>query len=314
MYRIDNATSALALPTPQPVGINPNGFFQSNTIVDADWANNIQEEPANLVIGSGQALLKTDNQQVHKAVSHYSAGGDFYIDSGVANAYVLSVAGAHVAPPAYFTGMRIRFVAGSANTGPSTVTIGALPTVALVSDIGAALSAGDVPLGAQTTAYYSAGQFRVLCASRNPMGALSYKSANQSIGSAADTVATFDTELYDNYSIHNNVTNNDRLTVPAGVTVVRLRAIAVFALNATGYRRTNFVKNTDSLTASPPGTRETFMGANDGTNAVSLVIDSGLLSVVGGDYFRLVVFQASGNVLNLLSGVNATMFSMEIVR
>ena len=92
---------------------------------DADL-NGFKEENNNLIVGSGQILDDSDNQQTHKAVAHYAAGGDFYTDSGAVNDYILSPGGSRVAPPGYFTGMRVRFVAGTPNSGASTVDVGGL--------------------------------------------------------------------------------------------------------------------------------------------------------------------------------------------
>jgi len=72
MYRIDNSTAATTLPTPGPVGPNPNGFFTVGdpasgipaTVVDGDWMNAVQEELANAITSDGTALSKTDRTQL----------------------------------------------------------------------------------------------------------------------------------------------------------------------------------------------------------------------------------------------------------
>lgn len=76
MYRIDNSTAALSLPTPAGVGSRPNGFFTGGnpatstpaTIVDADWLNALQEELAYAITASGQTLSKTNRQQLAAAL------------------------------------------------------------------------------------------------------------------------------------------------------------------------------------------------------------------------------------------------------
>ena len=73
MYRIDNATAVPSLPTPAPVGPNPDGFFtkgdpntaQLATIVDDDWLNGIQEELCNVIENSGIVLDKSDRTTSH---------------------------------------------------------------------------------------------------------------------------------------------------------------------------------------------------------------------------------------------------------
>ena len=129
-----------------------------------DDLNGFKSENNNLIVGSGQSLLTTDNQQTHKAVAHYAGVGDFYVDSGVANAYVLSTTGSQVAPPTYATGMRIRFVAGTVNgTGASTVNVAGLGVKNLVQDFGGTpTEVGDMRTDVVTEAYYDGTEFRIV--------------------------------------------------------------------------------------------------------------------------------------------------------
>jgi fructose-specific phosphotransferase system component IIB len=115
--------------------------------VEDDDLNGFAAENNNLIVGSGQALTTGDKQQTHKAVSTYAHGGNFYTDGGAADAYVLSVIGAKVAPAAYFVGMTIIFVAGNTNTGASTVNAAALGVKSLKNGDGAALLPGHMAAG-----------------------------------------------------------------------------------------------------------------------------------------------------------------------
>jgi len=93
--------------------------------------NGFKNENNNLITGSGQLLDDADNQQTQRAVANYVAVGDFYIDSGGVNTYVLSPGGSREAPTAYFDGMAVRFRPNSANTGPATIKVGALAAKAV---------------------------------------------------------------------------------------------------------------------------------------------------------------------------------------
>jgi len=71
MFRIDNATATGSIPTPGPVGPNPDGFFSDGvTVLPADWLNAVQEELANIIDSSptSPALDKTDRTQVYTAI------------------------------------------------------------------------------------------------------------------------------------------------------------------------------------------------------------------------------------------------------
>ena len=136
---------------------------QAPTCEDVDL-NGFKSENNNLIVGSGQLLSTADNQQTHKAVAHYAGVGDFYVDSGVANAYILSVTGSQIAPPTYATGMRIRFVAGNTNgTGASTVNVAGLGVKNLVQDFGGTpTEGGDIRTDVITEAYYDGTEFRIV--------------------------------------------------------------------------------------------------------------------------------------------------------
>lgn len=107
--------------------------------------NGFKLENNNLIVGSGQSLSTADNQQTHKAVSAYAASGDFYTDSGIANAYVLSTVGAKVPPPEYADGMRTRFDVANPNAGgASTINVAGLGVKPLTDSSGNAPDAGRI--------------------------------------------------------------------------------------------------------------------------------------------------------------------------
>ena len=97
-----------------------------------------------------------------------------------------------------------------------------------------------------------------------------------------------------------------RLTVPAGVTKVRLSATIVFATNATGVRQISVNKNGD-IPEGGLGLTTTASNIGQLLSATSSVMD-----VEAGDYFELRVYQNSGGSLNI-TNENRTWFQMEIV-
>lgn len=114
----------------------------------ADEFNDIPSEEKNIITSTGQTLSAGDLYQIAKAVSTYVAVGDFYIDSGSGNSYILTAVSPLQAPIAYMDGFRIRFRISHTNTGASTVNVNGLGTKAIVKEDGVSpLIAGDLPIG-----------------------------------------------------------------------------------------------------------------------------------------------------------------------
>lgn len=127
----------------------------------ANEMNSIFNELMNFVEDSGQSLDDTnvDLVQMGKGAAIYAAGGNFYTDSGTANAYVLSVVGSKLAPPAYFNGMQIRFFPGNANNSASTVNVASLGLKNLKLSDGSALPSGTLSTSLEVVATYNGTHF-----------------------------------------------------------------------------------------------------------------------------------------------------------
>jgi hypothetical protein len=111
--------------------------------------NQIPTELEALQTSSGQTSSDAILNQVSIATSRYAAN-NFYIDSGAADAYVLTLAASMTNPVSatvgYFNGMTIRFRAGNANTGASTVNVNSAGVKNLKQADGTTdLAAGDIP-------------------------------------------------------------------------------------------------------------------------------------------------------------------------
>ena len=95
--------------------------INGNTLSATEF-NQIPTELEALQTSSGQTSTDTILNQVSIGTSRYAAN-NFYIDSGVADAYVLTLAASMTNPVSaavgqgYFIGMTIRFRAGNAGTG-----------------------------------------------------------------------------------------------------------------------------------------------------------------------------------------------------
>ena len=120
------------------------------------------------------------------------------------------------------------------------------------------------------------------------------KSANQSINDATSTLVTFDTEVFDTDTMHNNVTNNSRLTVTTAGKYLVWFTIG-FAANATGLRLIDLSKN--GVLAAPP----LFLSGTELAGASSYFSGSVLINLVATDYVEIFARQDSGGALNVNS-------------
>jgi len=117
----------------------------------------------------------------------------------------------------------------------------------------------------------------------------------------------FADEEYDTDGIHDTVINNDRLTVPVGVTKVKITGQIQFSSTSTvGSRTLEIVKNISTL---PLGVSSESRAASTIGNTPCNVF-SAILEVTAGDYFRLRAYQDSGGALNTFT---TSWFAMEII-
>lgn len=116
-------------------------------------------------------------------------------------------------------------------------------------------------------------------------GALVRKAANQTTADfTSDTYMTWDSEVYDTSGIHDNVTNNSRLTVPSGISRIRLQAQVSLDLVALG--QTFRIRIDKNGSPSYDGTGEAIVeGAVLSVQIIN--VSTGIISVSPGDYFEV---------------------------
>lgn len=121
----------------------------------AEEYNDETGELKNVVTSSGQTLTGADNAQLSKAIANYVANGNFYTDSGVANAYLLTVVGSKYTPTSYTNGFTAMFKVGNSNTGASTINVAGLGVKPIKKNNGADdLSSGDLINGSIVEVVY----------------------------------------------------------------------------------------------------------------------------------------------------------------
>lgn len=156
----------------------------------------------------------------------------------------------------------------------------------------------------------SAGELARVLGDNLPSGrnALVARGSNLSVPDASDQIVSWDTEIQDDFGLHDPVTNNSRLTVPAGAGLVTLSANVEWAAAASGHRDLRLLKNGLNF-AGAALVRDSAISASLG---LLQNLASPVLIVVPGDYFELQVRQESGAALDLVAG-DHSWFSMEIV-
>lgn len=145
----------------------------------------------------------------------------------------------------------------------------------------------------------------------NPFaGALVKKAADETAANySAGVYVPWTAEEYDTHNIHDNSTNNSRLTVPSGVTRVRLAfniTVTSTTVTASDFFRAQVHKNG----AFVIGCNYTIVEIS-GTPAIGISGTTGVMTVASGDYFQL-WFDTESDTSITLDSTNCW-FSMEIV-
>lgn len=142
----------------------------------------------------------------------------------------------------------------------------------------------------------------ILSPDPGPIDSLVYRSTAQSIPGVTYTAISFDAQTRNNIEAYDGGAPT-RLTVPNNITKIRLFGQAEFAGNATGARGVQIRKNGTTGVA--------YQQTGNAGAAISSIIPvrTTVLAVTPGDYFELLVYQASGGALN--ANATNTWFAME---
>ena len=198
-----------------------------------------------------------------------------------------------------------RIAAGAVTQHEAALSVAAsqLSDLAVVSQV-------DAEAGTSTTAELWTPQrvAQAIAALESAAGAPTINGAKvldnsaQVIANTAFTVKTWDTEAYDTDGYHDNVTNNSRITIPAGVTKVRLTAHILWDFWNGNTRTVKIRKNgsdgaiDDAVITYQPKISCT---AGQQSGVQGYFIDSGIITVAPADYFEVLVWQNTGGNLNV---------------
>jgi len=126
-----------------------------------------------------------------------------------------------------------------------------------------------------------------------------YNSAAISVANFSFQALTFNSERFDNASVHSTVSNTSRMTVPAGGGGKYLMGgLISFANNTTGDRGGRIRINGSTDVASQTGPP-----ATSGVDTSDFTITT-VYSLSAADYAELMAFQVSGGALNAAASSN----------
>lgn len=265
-----------------------------------------------------QAQLNELSSSYHSAIAVTSANLDAKIDNVSAQLSTTSAA----------LDLKIETLSATlqaaidAGGGSAAAAIAALS--ATLSTTSAALSARIITLSAnldteiaarQTTSANLDAKIEALSATLQAAidfrGALVYLGVNQVLSAGVTTSILFHDESYDTDTVHDNATNPDRLTVPSGVSKVRLVGQVKFGSdNEVAKRNIRIQKNGGTY----HGYAFVPLEFNTAGTDAYLQISTPILSATAGDFFVLAATKASGANASI-SGDSvgaSTWFSMEI--
>jgi hypothetical protein len=133
------------------------------TSLSASYFNQMPLEQTNLISSTGITPTSNDLNQTGKSVANYASVGDYYIDSGSANTYVLSPVSSgslrFQGVTQYFLGMRIRFIPSHTNTATSTVNVNGLGIKNIKLKNGSDIADGDLEVNEAAQLYYNGTDF-----------------------------------------------------------------------------------------------------------------------------------------------------------
>jgi hypothetical protein len=153
--------------------------------------------------------------------------------------------------------------------------------------------------------YYSGSAWVAVGGSSGAVGVSLTKSAAQVIATSAQTAVTWDGEVFDTNTYHDNVTNNSRITIPSGKAGKYLITTTINYLNAGGtIRSLNIFKN-------GVGSNDIAVANNGASNCV--VVHSVVMDLAVADYIQVFTLQNSGGNANVAATSGGSSTSCQVI-
>jgi hypothetical protein len=179
-------------------------------------SGNTQLIPTNtFATQSGNILLSTldtNFNQIASFLNNPNNYTNYLVDSGVANAYVVTFP-TGIAPSSYAAGLAVTMKVGNANTTASTINVNSLGVKSIVKGGGTALSSGDLPAGAVVTMVYDGTNFVVTSLTSSSSGVRSGITTVTLTSASPNATLTYASNQFI------SITNDTTLAVGASVTL-----------------------------------------------------------------------------------------------
>jgi len=259
---------------------------------------------AGAVRAAGETVDDTIISQLAKAISKGVYLGAL---GGSANALTGTIPGS-VTFPALVAGMRFFALITTTNTGAATLDLTGFTSdpaaLNVIRQDGAALIRGDLSAGDIREFRFDGTSFRVYASAPQVQRALTIFGAAQSLPNGVETAVEFVAPASDPLGFFNPA-QPTRLTIPSGITKVRVSGVIAFGTSNVGYRQQRILQNGGAI---PAGGRIN-LGLPNGANITPLNITGFPVDVSPGDYFTMLGFQNSA--LSLANDPPSTIFNIE---
>lgn len=245
---------------------------------------------------------------------------DYYGGTSVGSADAQIIATAIPTPYPQDEGTKVWFIAGYTNaTTTPTLQVEATPAAVIVKHDGGGIipvAAGDIPAGVMVGVIWDGTNYQLINQVGGGGSGSSFRGAMVNLTANYNTAASataynvpWDNMIYDTNSFF-DIANPTKLTVPAGVTYVRISCGIIWAASATGYRTVTIRKNATGFAGQP----QTINTVDATVSQATSVTTSAPIAVSATDYFECRVTQTSGGALDVVGNItNPTWFAIEVV-
>jgi len=197
-------------------------YIDDETSFAAADANGLTRELNRAILSTGQTLDEGDNEQTGVAMGTYSHLAQGYSDSGSANNYILSNSLTSLQPvKAYVNSMKVRFKAGSTNTGGSTVNVEGIGSSPILTSAGVALIGGEIQANAWIEMVYDTTSNSFLITSTSGASAAKVPSGYISGFGMANDAGDTEHDILFNVGVASDAEGRGTLDNKAGATIVK---------------------------------------------------------------------------------------------